>query len=123
LERIQILLVDMPLMLREMIEQAVAAQPDMNVVAAVAAASALVSAARETKPEFVIFGLEDGEDDFPADCLEVLEEHPRTKALGIRAAAGLAYLYELRPERTAIGEVSPDDIVTTIRTVARQQVG
>jgi DNA-binding NarL/FixJ family response regulator len=123
LQRIQIVLVDMPRMLRDMIEEAVAAQPDMRVVETVPERSALLEATRRTRPEFVIFGIDDDEDDFPPGCLEVLEEQPRTRILGIQAAAGLAYLYELRPERTRIGEVAPEDVVAAIRSAAAQRSG
>lgn len=121
LERIQILLVDMPRMLQQIIEQALVAQPDMHVVATVDEADGLVAAARATRPEFVIFGLPvEEEQGFPAACIELLAEQPRTKVLGIEAVAGNAYLYELRPERTPIGAVAPEDIVSAIRTAAAE---
>jgi DNA-binding NarL/FixJ family response regulator len=121
LERIQILLVDMPRMVEQMIEQAVVAQPDMHVVATVPEPESLVDAARATRPDFVIFGLPvDEEDGFPAVCVELLTEQPRTKVLGIAVVAGHAYLYELRPERTPIGAVAPEDIVSAIRTAATE---
>jgi DNA-binding NarL/FixJ family response regulator len=121
LERIQILLVDMPRMVQEMIEQAVAAQPDMHVVATVREPEDLVPAARATRPEFVIFGVPaDEEDVFPAACTALLTEQPTTKVLGIAAVAGNAYLYELRPERTPIGAVAPEDIVSAIRKAAAE---
>jgi DNA-binding NarL/FixJ family response regulator len=119
LERIQILLVDMPRMVQQMIEQAVVAQPDMHVVATVPERDGLVAAARATRPEFVIFGLPvEEEDGFPAACIELLAEQPRTKVLGIATVAGNAYLYELRPERTPLGTVAPQDIVSAIRAAA-----
>lgn len=119
MERIQILLVDMPRIVEEMIEQAVVAQPDMHVVGAVRDPDALVRAARETQPDFVIFGLPpEAEGGFPDGCTELLEEQPRTKALGVAVEASNAYLYELRPERTPLGEVGPEEIVTAIRGAA-----
>jgi DNA-binding NarL/FixJ family response regulator len=106
-------------MVQQMIEQAVVAQPDMHVVATVRAQDELVSVARATRPDFVIFGLPvDEEADFPTACEELLGEQPRTKALGIAVVAGNAYLYELRPERTPIGAVAPEDIVSVIRAAA-----
>ncbi|MDX6477113.1 MAG: hypothetical protein QOH95_2624 [Gaiellaceae bacterium] len=108
-------------MVQQMIEQAVVAQPDMHVVATVCEAGGLVEAARATRPDFVIFGVPvEEENGFPAVCAELLEEQPRTKALGIAVVAGNAYLYELRPERTEIGEVAPEDIVSAIRTAAAE---
>jgi DNA-binding NarL/FixJ family response regulator len=122
LQRLQILLVDMPLMLRELIEEAVAAQPDMNVVAAIPDAGSLLTATREKQPDFVLFGVnQEDAKGFPAACLALLGESPRTQALGIEAIEGHAYLYELRPQRTALGEVGPEDLVTAIRKAAAQR--
>lgn len=110
----------MPLLLRELIEDALAAQPDMHVVATVPDAGALVAATRETRPDFVLFGVtRDEARGFPAACVELLAESPRTHALGIEAVEGHAFLYELRPERTAIGEVGPEDLVAAIREAAQ----
>jgi chemotaxis response regulator CheB len=119
LERIQILLVDMPLLLRELIEEAVAAQPDMNVVATVPEPDALVEATREARPDFVLFGVTPEEAvSFPKACVALLDENPRARALGIEHVEGQAILYELRPGRTEIGEVAPEDIVAVIREAA-----
>ena len=119
MERIQIILVDMPLLLRELIEEAVAAQPDMHLVGMVPDADALVDATRETRPDFVLFGIAAADEDrFPDASLRLLDASPRTRGLGIEPTAGNAYLYELRPERTVIGEVAPADVVQAIRAAA-----
>lgn len=121
LERIQILLVDMPLLLRELIEEALAAQPDMNVVATVPDPEALVAATREARPDFVLFGVARAEATaFPAECVTLLDENPRARVLAIEHLEGRAILYELRPGRTEIGEVAPEDIVAVIRDAAAQ---
>lgn len=106
----------MPRMLREMIDSAIAAQPDMRVVATTAEPAELVAAARTVRPSFVILGLDDG--DFPDGSLELFAEQPKVKLLGIQADAGHAYLFELRPERRALGEISPAEIVAVIRNAA-----
>lgn len=109
----------MPLLLRELIEEAVAAQPDMNVVATVPEPEALVAATREARPDFVLFGITREEAaTFPAECVTLLDENPRARALAIEHVEGHAILYELRPGRTEIGEVAPEDIVAVIRDAA-----
>jgi DNA-binding NarL/FixJ family response regulator len=121
LKRLQILLVDMPHMLRELIEEAVAAQPDMNVVATNPEAGALLSATRETRPDFVLFAVDrDEAEGIPAACLDLFTESPRTRALGIEAYRGHAFLYELRPHRTVLGEVGPEDLLAVIRSTVQQ---
>src|SRR4051794_21352113 len=102
----------MPRLVRDMIERTITAQPDMEGVVDEDGVEEL-GAGRASAPDFVVCGL-----DFPwlpDECRELLEEQPRAKVLGIDAAGGHAYLYELRPQRVAIGEVSPDDIVQAIR--------
>ena len=86
---------------------------DMDVVGRTSSLDALVDLARATDPDVVIVGLHD--DELPAACVEMLLEHPRVKVLAIEERAGRARLYELRPEQVEIGEVSPDEVVDTIR--------
>jgi DNA-binding NarL/FixJ family response regulator len=116
LEQIRILLVDMPRLAREMIDAAVAAQNDMRVVATTANSSELTAAADTVRPSFVIVGL-DG-DELPAEALSLFDEQPRLKVLGLEADAGRAYLWQLRPEKRPLGELSPAAVVEVIRGVA-----
>jgi hypothetical protein len=64
----------------------------------------------------VIVGLADAE--LPPPAEQFLAEQGRLKVLGVEAQDGTAYLYELRPERAALGEVSPADVVAAIRRAA-----
>jgi hypothetical protein len=85
----------------------------MGVVGRTASLDELLELARATDPDVVIVGLHDGE--LPAACVELLLERPRVKVLGIEEQHGHAQLYELRPEQVEIGEVSPDEVIDTIR--------
>ena len=96
-----------------MIERAVARTYDMGVVGRAASLDELHDVAEETDPDVVIVGLHDAE--LPQACLELLLERPRLKVLGIEEQDGHVQLYELRPEQVEIGEVSPDEVVDTIR--------
>lgn len=113
LEQIRILLVDMPRLAREMIDAAIAAQNDMRVVATTADPAELAAAAGTVRPSFVIVGL-DG-DELPAEALALFDEQPRLKVLGLEADAGRAYLWQLRPEKRPLGELSPAAVVEVIR--------
>jgi DNA-binding NarL/FixJ family response regulator len=116
LPQIEILLVDMPRLVREMIASAVAEVDDMRVVGAVSDRLELADAVRRVRPTFVVLGL-DG-DDLPAGCLQLFDEHPKLKVLGIESDAGRAYLYELRPEKRPLGAISPADAVIAMRQAA-----
>lgn len=106
----------MPRLAREMIDAAVAAQNDMQVVATTADPAELVAAADAVRPNFVIVGL-DG-DELPGEALSLFAEQPRLKVLGLEADAGRAYLWELRPEKRPLGELSPGAVVEVIRGAA-----
>lgn len=112
---LRILVVGMPRLVRDMIERTIKAQPDMEVIVDEHGVDGL-GGDGGSAPDFVVCGL-----DFPwlpDEFRTLLEEQPRAKVLGIDAAGGHAYLYELRPQRVAIGEVSPEDIVEAIRLAA-----
>lgn len=118
-EPIRVLLVDMPRIPRELIARAVAAQPDMVVVGSTADLDDLSVAAHAAAPEFVIVGVADGE--LPPPAERFLDEQAQTKVLGVEAQDGTAYLYELRPRRAPLGEVSPADVVAAIRRAAAER--
>jgi DNA-binding NarL/FixJ family response regulator len=113
---IRVLLVDMPRLLRDLIEHAIAAQPGLRVVGAEADVDALGRATRETDAEFVIVGLEHGE--LPSSAQAFLDERTRAKVLGVEAEDGSAVLYELKPRRVPIGRVTPDELAAAIRDAA-----
>ena len=115
-DRIRVLLVDMPRIPRELIERALAAEPDMEIVGSTPDLEKLPDAAAASDPEFVILGLVD--EQLPPPAERYLDEHARLKLLGVEAHEGTAFLYELRPERAALGEVSPADVVAAIRSAA-----
>lgn len=98
-----------------MVERAVAHTDDMGIVGRAWTVDALPELARDARPDVVIVGIPG--DDLPPACLDLLLERPRVKVLAIEQRAGRAQLYELRPEQVEIGEVSPAEVVETIRTV------
>jgi chemotaxis response regulator CheB len=101
-----------------MVERAVERQQDMAVVASGPSLGELVELARSTDPDVVIVGLEHA--GLPPDCLALLMERPRVRVLGIEPYRGRAWLYELRPEQIEIGEVSPAEVVGSIRQAAHR---
>jgi hypothetical protein len=107
----RILLVDLPRILREIIEEAIADEPDMVIVGGNGANGDLKSAVERSNAEFVISGADYAPDEVGA----LLEEHPRLRVLSVVGDAREAFLYELRPMRTPLAEVSPRTIVDAIR--------
>lgn len=101
----------MPRILREIIERAVADEPDMEIVDSEAGNMPLREAIEASEPDFVIAG---ADYDF-GEVARVLDERPRLRVLAVAGDGREAFLYELRPTRTPLGEVSPRTIVDAIR--------
>ena len=120
LERLRVLLVDMPRLVCDMIERAVRAQPDMVVVDVVGQVQELVDAVDRTQPHLVVVGLKNG--GLPPECDDALSGQPGLKVLGIESEVGSALLYELTSRRQAIGTVSPADVVQAIRAAGSRRL-
>lgn len=115
-EYIRVLIVGLPRLLMEMVEEAVRDQMGMEVVAASVDLSHFEEEVARARPEFAIVGLE--RDELPDECRDFLDERARVKVLGIGSSNGNAYLYKLRPERSSLGDVSPSDVVAAIRAAS-----
>lgn len=113
IEHVRIILVDVSRLTGELVERAVARTEDMSVVGRAESLDELHEVALDTDSDVAIVGLHDRV--LPSVCLDLLLERPRMKLLAIEERAGQAWLYELRPEQVEIGEVSPDEVVETIR--------
>jgi DNA-binding NarL/FixJ family response regulator len=115
----RVLLVDMPRLVREMFVRTINSQTDMKVVGQADSPSLMAASVKDTDPEFVIVGLKGAE--LPVECARFLEARARLRLLGVEAVDGSAFLYELRPDRTRVGEgsITPDGLVGAIRAAAR----
>jgi DNA-binding NarL/FixJ family response regulator len=111
---IRILLVAMPRLMRDIVEAQLLREPDMAVVGVAGTLDGLAREIRDSAPDFVLMGA--GRD----GSLEPLfEERPAMRVLSIEPANADADLYELRPHRVHLGQVSAREIVTAIRAAAR----
>jgi len=110
--RTKVLLVEMPQMLRDIIKEIVEKQPDMEVVGTASERADTIRMLGGVRADVVVIGLRDSDS---ADDLEWLWKVERHLAvLGLTADARQAFLYLLRPERTSLGEVSPEALVAAI---------
>ena len=113
---IRVLLVDMPKLLSDLLEQAFRFDEGMRVVGVTPFKSQLVPEAEATDPDYVIVGM-DGES-LPLECRELFRERARPRVLGVAPRDGHVDLFELRPERVALGRISPTELVAAVRTAA-----
>ena len=120
MDQIRVLLAEMPRILRDVFKQVVADQSDMDVVGELFDPFGLLLAAGQTRADVVILGLHNSE--FPGICSHLLSEYPHIKILGVTEDGRRACLYELRPQKIPVGEVSPEGLLAAIRTAVHTQV-
>jgi DNA-binding NarL/FixJ family response regulator len=113
---VRILLVDMPRMLREIIQNVVDAHPGVTVAGVHPQAVPLVAAVDAVRADVVIFG-----QDSPGLVeagRELIEQRPRVQLMAVSDDGRRATLSGLRPYREPLGEVEPSRLVEAIRGMA-----
>src|SRR5690349_16711482 len=104
---IRVVIRDVPTMLREILEQAISGEPDMEVIAESLLPEPFVDDTH-LLPDVVVLGQRD------AGSLErgpaELDRWPRSRVLMITKRGRTAVLYELVPHRRDLGELSPDQL-------------
>ncbi len=107
-------------MLSDIVADTIGNQTDMDVVGELRTRAGLQAGVRDAFADVVIMGLDDL--DLPSECLALFDAYPTIRVLGVSSDGRSASLYELRPHRLPLGEVSPDGLVQAIRE-ARARVG
>jgi DNA-binding NarL/FixJ family response regulator len=114
LERTRIVLVDMPPLLREIVRDTLAREPDLDVVAEHEADVDVRGAVGETDVDFLIVGAEATTARMGVASLVGAQRGIR--AIEVQSDGRESVLYELRPHRVSLGEMSPETLLRTIRT-------
>ena len=110
-DRRRILVLAKPL-LATLVREIASEADGLEVVGIVEDEQALVAEVLRTEPDVLIVGL-DGTD--PADLyLELLERRPRLRILALTGQGREAILWELRPHRTSLGEISPETLLAAV---------
>ena len=117
MRRTRIFLAEMPRMLCDIITSVVATQRDMVVVGRLPDLPGLMTEVSKTGAEVVVIGLPDST--LPAECDRLFDAYPHIRVLGIAADGRRAFLYEMRPHQSPLGEVSPERLVEVIRGSTR----
>jgi DNA-binding NarL/FixJ family response regulator len=114
LRRTRILLADLPWLLREIVTEALEAQSDMEVVGSVAGSESLARTIEQSQAEVIVIG-----HDRPEDAAGLLGRRPPLAVIAVTGDAKESEYYELRPHRVRLGEISPSELVETIRQATR----
>jgi len=112
LKPIHILLAGVPPLLVDILHHIVSSESDMAVVGRVSGDD-LLAAAQRTRANVILIGQTGKES--PDQYDELLLGHPRLKVLTIAEDGKTGSLYEFRPHRVPLGEMSADVLCAAIR--------
>lgn len=109
----RIVLIDMSPLLREIVRETLGREPGFDVVAEHEGGVDVREAVQAGDADFVVLGA-----DATASAVTraLVVEGARLRALEVHADGLESVLYELRPHRVSLGEISPEMLLTTIRT-------
>jgi len=114
---IRVLIRDAPTMLRDILEQVISHEHDMEVIHE--PLTPVLVPAWEPSPDVVVVGVGDWE---PAERARgLLVRWPDSHVLMLTARGHRVLRYELQPRGVDLGEMSPEQLVRAIRTAARQE--
>ena len=104
----------LPPLLRDIVSSAVADEPDMEIIGEFVDCTRVLETDVELVPDVIVLGVSVGE---MADyCRRILFRFPRAKILALDGDGKSVSLYDLRPHKVPVGEVSPQELVEAIRT-------
>lgn len=113
MERIRVLIIDLPGMLRDLVQQTIAAQRDMVLVERPEAADDLGAAAEALGAHVVVVQAPSANELSGLDA--ALYRRPRLKVLGITRDGRSTFLRELCARSVPIGNVGPGELADAIR--------
>lgn len=103
--------IDMPRMLREIVDEALTTRRDVKLVDETRDGDGLVAAVDRSGAGFVIVS---SENVGPAEVCRLLEERPRVRVFAIADGGRDGCLYEQRPNLVLVDELSPASLVRTV---------
>jgi hypothetical protein len=113
LKQIRILLARMPAMLIDILSHVVASELDMMVAGRIEDEEDLLAATRRTRADVLLVG-QTAEDE-RGKYGSLLRGRPNLKVVAIASDGKTGLLYELRPQRVPLGELSADALRKAIR--------
>jgi hypothetical protein len=99
-------------MLAEIVASSLVGYADLELVSVTAPRDGLVKAVGKARANAVVAAETQLRSD---DVTSLLEAVPRLRVFTLAADARMTWLYELRPERVALGELSPEHLAAAIR--------
>lgn len=115
MKRIDVILIDLPEMLREIVEAILERDSGVRIAAHLRSEGTLTTAVADLPVDVAIVG-----GDGCSLCVPVRDllcERPALRVLTVGGDGREASLYELRPHRTALGELSPAALLEAVNAV------
>ena len=117
MSKIRVLIRDAPSMLRDILDQAISSQPDMEVILEPIAPERMMAGPQP--PDVVVVDVSDSD---PAEgARALLLRWPRSHALMIAGRGHQVLKFDLEPRRVDLGEMSPTQLIQAIRSAARPE--
>jgi len=110
----RILLDNMSHMLRGIVTNIVASDPQCEIVAAPSGPNTLSGRISAARADVVILAAANSSSESD-QIFAVLSEHPTASVIAIASGGNQAFLYDLRPHITLIGELSPSALLSAIK--------
>ncbi len=98
-------------LLREIIREALVPEPDLEVVAEHEGPVDLRTAVEQDGADFIIFGADASDDSVQS----LIAANSGVRAIEVSSDGRESVLYELRPHRVSLGEISSETLLRTIR--------
>jgi hypothetical protein len=113
LKKIRVLVAQMPKLLSEIVGHIVVSMPDMKLVGRIVDGEDLLAAVRLTRANVLVAG--QGTDDEREVYAPLLYKRPRLRIIAVAGDGATGLLYEFRPQRIALGEMSADALGKALR--------
>lgn len=120
MQPIRVVTAELPRILNDIIGSVLEANDDIRVVGRADNHSELRELTHRFRPDVVIMGLD--EPGVAGVGWEVYAGDPLLRVLGVAGEGRQIFVYELRPHRTALGELSPEDLTATVRRLANERL-
>lgn len=114
--RICVVLSNMPELLRDIVVDAVSAEPDIEIVGEARSVDELERFLEQRIADLVIAAERDA--NFARDGYRLLVTRAPPFFLVLTESGSAAYLHWLKPETSALGQLTPDSLVSEIRAAA-----
>jgi DNA-binding NarL/FixJ family response regulator len=110
LERIRILITDLPQLRREIVGEILSGHPDLEVISGDFEQELLPRMIELEQIDVLVLGRDD-----PALATALLRRAPQLRVIAVASHGQGSWLYELRPAPVPLGEVSPEKLLEVVR--------